>query len=256
MRYSPKKQYDLDELLQKADNGDLDAMGTAACLLTAEYDNEDPAIEERIVRYLQALVEAEKGFACIMLADHYLTGRVVPQSVSRAISLYKKAVSLGCLFGNDSIGYLYFSGNYVPVDYKKALRYFKKGEKKKAPVTLYALGEMYRLGLAVRKSDKKALRFYRQVIDSVNRIGGYDDYYWRACYREACASHYGRGTKGDLLLACFLLERARDHFKIDPDDPFPIRKQEFKTEMEAVYHELGIEDDWFDIEDEEEDEEE
>ena len=142
MRYTPKEEYNLSELLEKADAGDIDAMGTAVCLLTAEYDDgNDPELETRIFRYLQTLVQNREPFANIMLADYYIRGRIVEQDIEKAISLYETAVEQGVQFGNECLGMLHFEGHYVPQDFRKALQYFKKNGKEKSPCTLYALGE-------------------------------------------------------------------------------------------------------------------
>ena len=101
MRYSPNQKYNLAELLGTADAGDLDAMGTAVCLLTAEYDHaDDPELEARIFRYLDTLVQNGESFANIMLADYYVRGRIAEQDIEKALSLYEAAVENGILFGS------------------------------------------------------------------------------------------------------------------------------------------------------------
>ncbi len=233
MHYTPGREYDLDELLNKADSGDLDAIGTAVCLLTAEYDDEDDLVlQERLVRYLQTLVQNGKEFAFVMLADYYLRSCVVKQNVQTAISLYESAAENGERFGNECIGMLYFNGSYVKTDYRKAYRYFRKGRKKKSPCTNYALGEMYRLGLSVRRNARKAYAHY--VKAAYDSLAGYDDYGWKACYRIGVAKHYGIGARKSVAEAYRFLEIAQENYRDDRNDPFPIRKTELLTEWAAV----------------------
>ena len=239
MRYSPNQKYNLAELLGKADAGDLDAMGTAVCLLTAEYDHaDDPELEARIFRYLETLVQNGESFANIMLADYYVRGRIAEQDIEKALSLYEAAVENRILFGNESLGMLYFEGLYVPQDFRKAFQYFKKSGKEKSPCTLYALGELYRLGLYVRQNESKAVHYYREIV--TKKYAECDDYYWRACYRIGCALRHGIGTEQDTNEAYRLLTTAKDRYNKNDHDPFPISENEVFTEWVSVGHEIGL----------------
>lgn len=185
--YTPGKQYNLYELLQKADDGDLEAMKTVVSVLRAEgYTDDDPdgEISERIVTYLRQLAEAENPDEYIMLGDAFLKGDGVRKDPQEAIRWYEKAVEDGVGFGNECIGMMYFEGVDVPADYQKAYEYFTKDDNKKSFCTTYALGEMFRRGLYVTKDDSKACEYYASIVEDDGPYPEMDDYYWRACFRH------------------------------------------------------------------------
>ena len=149
MYYEPDKKYNLFELLQKADEGDMESMSEAVSLLCAEgyigSDNTEPDIVERYISYLEKLAKLGDSTSYIMLGGAYRTGNGVPKDLSVAKRLYERAVEEGISFGNECIGFLFYNGEGVSVDYKKAFEYFTMNENPSI-CTLYALGEMYRLG--------------------------------------------------------------------------------------------------------------
>ena len=108
--YTPGKEYNLYELLQKADNGDLEAMETLVSLLAAEgYTDDDPdgEIAERQALYLRKLAEAGKTFAYIMLGDTYQKGNGAPKDVKESIHWYEQAAENGIRFENECISILF-----------------------------------------------------------------------------------------------------------------------------------------------------
>ena len=177
----------LEELLDKSEAGDAEAMFYAACSI-AMSDLEEGELRNELMRlrfsYLKKLVKT-KGYetTLIMMGDAYANGDGVPQDGEEAIRWYKKAVKKGMAFGNECIGLLYFDGKGVDTDYKKAFKYFTKDRGKKSFCTLYSLGEMYRQGLYVEKDADMAWRYYQEILDNDGPADTIDDYYWRACYR-------------------------------------------------------------------------
>jgi TPR repeat protein len=209
---APKEQYNLYELLQKADSGDLDAMDTAADILFNEgylEDDPDGEIAARLIKYRIRSTLADGPFQYIVLGEMFLNGKGLPQDTKEALRWFKKAVKIGIYFGNECIGMMHFQGNGVPVDYQKAYEYFTKDPVKKSFCTTYALGEMYRLGLYVKQDAKKACELYRSIVEDNDSFSEYDDYYWRACFRLGEATHYGLGTGMDPDKAAELISKAK-----------------------------------------------
>lgn len=244
MYYTPGKEYNLYELLQKADKGDLDAMTTVVSLLAAEgYTDDDPdgEIAERQVRYLRQLAEAGRTFACIMLGDACRTGDGAPKDVKEAIRWYEQAAEGGIRFGNECIGLLYYEGDDIPADYQKAYEYFTKDEGKKSFCTTYALGEMFRKGLYVSQDEEKACEYYESIVYDDGSYPEMDDYYWRACYRLAMAHHYGRGADKDLDTAVELMAKARNLYESRSDDAVKgdISKEEIYQEWMLLNQDAG-----------------
>ena len=242
--YTPGKQYNLYELLQKADDGDLEAMEDAVSVLVAEgYTEDDPdgEIAARQVSYLKSLVDAGRTFACIMLADAYIKGDGVEKDPMEALRLYEKAAERGIRFGNECIGMMYYEGTDIPQDFQKAFEYFTKDEGKKSPCTAYSLGEMYRKGLYVTLDDEKACEYYDLIVNDDGPSPEMDDYYWRACFRLGTAMHYGTGTKkdldgaGELLSNAKTLYESRGEHAVDSD----ISKDELYKEWMLLNQDAG-----------------
>ncbi len=243
MLYSPGKTYNLFEILNKADSGDLDAMETAAVLLTAEYseDDLDGEILARRKKYLEQLVDAGNRNAMVMLADLYQNKDGLEKDIVKAIRLYEKAADCGVAFANEVIGLIYYDGDGVPIDYEKAYEYFTKDDNNKSFCTLYALAEMYRNGLFVPKNEETAAEYYSKIATSTSQYVELDDYYWRACYRLAVAKHYGSGIERDLNGALTLMETAKKLFNkrgknaVTPD----ISKEDFDREWILLNQDAG-----------------
>ena len=160
MFFIPGKQYNLRELLQKAEKGDLDAMETAVILISAEgYTDDDPEgeIAERQVRYLRTLAESGRSFAYIMLGGAYLKGEGTPQNATEAIRWYEKAAESGIHFGNECIGMLYYEGRDIPCDYQKAYEYFTRDEEKSHSARPMHWGRCSGRDFTFRKMKRKPL---------------------------------------------------------------------------------------------------
>ena len=200
------------QALQKADEGDVEAMFTAVSYMAAEgYAGKDaePEINERYMSYLEKLVQAGSTSALIMLGTAFVNGDVTSPNPEEAIRLFSLAAANGESFGNECIGMMYYEGDVVTRDFQKAFEYFTKDESEKSFCTYYALGEMYRLGLYVEKNAETACEYYSKIACSKSKSREIDDYFWRAQYRLACAKHHGNGTAKDLEEALKLIEGAR-----------------------------------------------
>lgn len=242
MHYDPDKKYNLYELIQKADGGDIEAMGTLVAVLAVEgYVEKEPDgdIARRYVSYLQQLADAGEAEAYIMLGDAYKDGKGVQQNRTEAVRLYEKAVENGILFGNECIGMLY----YDDCNYERAFEYLTKDDGSKSPCSYYALGEMFRQGLYVTQNDKKACEYYAEIAEGDISYVEMDDYYWRACYRLGVARHYGRGTERDLYSASELISTAKQLYEErdeNSDSATDITRDELFQEWIQVSRDAGI----------------
>ena len=245
--YAPGDPYNLVDILQKADAGDVRAMVDAVLIMIAEGfvgRDADPDINERYITYLRKLIEAEWSPAYIILGGEYEHGNSVRQDAQEALRLYEKGIEHGHSYGYECIGNMYFKGIVVEKDYKKAFSYFKKVKRSQQNFLLkYALGEMYRLGLYVRKNEKKANQYYSEIVYANGKHDEIDQYFWKSCFRLAKAKHYGNGMEIDLQESLRLLNKIKDDF--DPVNKAhkgwdeEISRDEFLSEWVSVNHELG-----------------
>ena len=242
--YTPGREYNLYEILQKADSGDLDAMEAAVSLLAVEgYTDDDPdgEIAERRFMYLRQLAEAGKRFAYIMLGDACQNGKGTVKDIKEAVRWYELAAKKGSRFGNECLGMLYYEGTDISGDYQKAYEYFTKDEGKKSFCTTYALGEMFRKGLYVSEDAEKACEYYEAIVNDNGLCSEMDDYYWRACYRLAVAYHYGQGTDKDLDRAVELMSKAKNLYESRSKEAVSgdITKEDFYQEWLLLNQDAG-----------------
>ena len=204
--------FDPDETLIKAEEGDMDAKWDLVCYMAFSgiaLKDADPEYQDVYYTNLRDLAEAGNTPAYIMLGDAILEGIGCEQNTEEAIRWYEKAADEGDPFGNELIGEIYFMGKHAPVDYKKAFEFFTRNEGRKSFCTRYHLGEMYRQGLYVEKDPAKACEYYAGIVDDKFKGHELDDYYWRACYRLAVALHSGEGVERDPARARELLQFAK-----------------------------------------------
>ncbi len=242
--YDPEKQYDLKELLNRADAGDLDAMSDLVVLFAVQgYINNsgEQEIRRRYFSYLKILAGHGESWAEIMLGDAYLNGTGTERNPKKALLYYEKAANNGEAFGYECIGMMYYVGECVPRDFQKAFEYFTKVKGSKSFCTYFALGEMYRTGSYVRKDNRTACRYFKKIAYSKDEYAEIDDYYRLACFRLGCAFHYGFGVKRDLNAAIELLKTARRLWKkADDDESELITEEEFLREWAQLHRDAGM----------------
>ena len=238
------ESFNLNELMQKADAGDPEAMFDIVCAVDINglaKDDPQGEIASRRLSYMRQLSQIE-GYEniYITLGDTFYYGKGVEPDAQEAIRWYEKAVAAGIPFGNECIGMMYYAGNGVPVDYEKAFLYFTKNGSDVSFCTLYALGEMYRQGLFVEKDLEAARDYYEEIVYSDSKFKKLDDYYWRACYRLGRAYHYGWGTEEDIDEALALLSNAKRLFDNRSEYAADIAKEEIYNEWNKVNRDAGI----------------
>lgn len=232
MGYYPEHKYDLDSLFRQADNGDTEAMMTAAMLMAAEGVPE--LHSTKYLSYIKKLAEQGNSAGYILLGDAYLQGAGMEQNAEYAIEAYKQAAKHGEIFGFECIGMMYYEGTAIPQDYEKALHYLKKIKGPKSFCSLYTLGEMHRKGLFVTKNYRNACIYYQKIAYSKMTHPEFDDYYWRGCFRLGQAYHYGMGIKKDLNQAKLLISRAFEQYKQRNMDSKDISVSEITQEVSAL----------------------
>ena len=210
MGYNPDMKYDLNELIQQADNADAESMKTAVMVMIADNCWKDHI--SQYIRYMTSLADNGDATGYILLGDAYLHGNGVRQNPQKAIECYNQAAQKGEMFGYECIGMMYYEGTSIPQDYEKAFYYLKKIKGPKSFCSLYTLGEMHRQGFFVTKSYRNACIYYGKVVHSKTHHPELDDYYWRSCFRLGQAYHYGMGVKEDTHKARMLISKATELF--------------------------------------------
>jgi TPR repeat protein len=164
------REYDVNELMEQADDGNLDAMTMLVTLVYATEDKEGlESAEKRCVEYIKKLAKAGDIHGYVWMADALVKGSGVKKNIHKAIEFYQKAAEAGDSFGYECIGEIYYKGEDVPVDYDKAYEYFAKAETPSSN-TLFYLGEMFRLGNHFEKNIDCANKCYRKIIDDAEAL--------------------------------------------------------------------------------------
>lgn len=186
------REYDVNELMEQADDDNLEAM---IMIVTLVYSTKDKvgleSAEKRCIKYIKKLAKAGDIHGYIWMADALVKGRGVKKNVQKAIEFYQKAAEAGDSFGYECIGELYYKGEDIPADYDKAYEYFTRVEIPSSN-TLFYLGEMFRLGLYFEKNIERANKCYRKIIEDAENLQieeAKDMYYDFAV--ERLAGNYG-----------------------------------------------------------------
>lgn len=243
--YKNGKPCNFQKLLEKADAGHIKAMHDfVQTVLYNDLAADDPEdeIAKRQVLFMKKLAKIKAyRYMRIYIGDAYERGCGIPKDINKAIKWFKKAAKGGIKFGNECIGMIYFQGNDLPTDYKKAFKYFTKDNCKKSFCTTYALGEMYRNGWYVEKDPDIAYSYYCDIVykkplydKNGNNLDEIDDYFWRACYRVACAEHYGEGAEIHLGSALENLFKAMQLYEDKTDKGKDITWEEMKKEWKEL----------------------
>lgn len=229
MPFNPEKNYDLYEILCKAEAGDRDAMLEAVNLMAVEgyaEEDEDGDIRKKYVRYLTILADQgcsdpdSRTEARIMLGEVYARGKFVPRDAERALQLYELAAKDGALVAWECIGDMYYLGSGVPQNYKKAHAYYMKAGRSikngsHSLSTWYRLGEMYRQGLGVKQNPDKALECYSKALD--DEPDGFPDDFDMPCLLRYCQLALQGVTeiddKDSMKDIWNTLENIRDYYK-------------------------------------------
>lgn len=159
----------LAEIIQKADNGDVESM----IAFVKDYEIQKASklekdIKERRNNYIEKLVEERIPFAFQELAFEYEE----IGNIKKAIDLLEESVKYGNTFSLEHLGKYYFFGEYVKQDLEKAYKFFNEAiDAEKYSdienvdlcypfVANLFLGEMYRRGMYVKSDIKKASKYY------------------------------------------------------------------------------------------------
>ena len=117
----------------------------------------------------------------------YLKGLVPdePQSETKAIKYFKKAISFDYVYAYNNLGKIYESKK----DYKKAFKYFSFGAEKGESWSCNKVGEYYRLGIIGEVDMAKAFKYYNLATEVPLNILDHWSYYNLAKYFYLNGSH-------------------------------------------------------------------
>ena len=188
---------DMQELIQRAENGDEEAMlMLARGLLSGSGDIEDrnPEVIELGMKYLKSAIKLGNADAMNEMGCMYYCGNLVEQS-------YKKAAAAGSVDAMNNLGYCYYYGRDTAVDMKKAYIYYSQAAFFGNPQAYYKLGDMYMNGYFVKTDEKMGFELYfRAYKMSQNDVDSADgqETYSGACLRLARCLYEGVGVDRNL----------------------------------------------------------
>ncbi len=168
---TPKKDYDLAQLIPKADAGDLQAQYDVLMAAMQAEDDVEQAIKAKLPGYTQSLMDAEEPSGCFYLAQLYENGDGVERDVQKAARLYISSGDRGAAFGYEYAGLLYYYGDGIEQDHAKAFELISKGDRKSLqPEPLFALAEMLRQGLGTQQDAEQANTLYWAFLAQYNEL--------------------------------------------------------------------------------------
>lgn len=201
-----------DELIDLANNGDVEAMDTLGAAYEDGEDDEDFGIlgiekdlEEAVKWYRKA---AEQGYAPAQdsLGDCHHFGHGVDVDYVEAVKWYRKAAEQGYRFAQFSLGMCYHFGHGVDEDDIEAVKWYRKAAEQGFDYAQFWLGKCYYFGYGVDIDYIEAVKWYRkaaeQGLDSAQDSLG-------DCY------YYGRGVDEDKVKAVKWYRKAAEQGNAD-----------------------------------------
>jgi len=230
----------IHELLEIADSGDdNDAKSWAVYRLEDMMDGEEePDINERILRYLNELIDSGELNNYILLADKYRRGSGVPKDINKCIELLNLAISKDVEHASEDLGKMYYEGEGVPQSYEKALELFDS-EPDPMVTTRYYTAEIYRLGLTGEIDLEYSKDLYEGIVYDPIEYAKLDDCYPRACFRLAQILQDSEDEE-DIKEAYRLLQYSMKKLlnRAPTDVPTGISEEEFKDTYRVVAEKL------------------
>ena len=125
----------VDELIDLANNGDVEAMDLLGMAYEAGEDNEYVGISG-----------IEKDYV-------------------KAVKWYRKAAEQGCEFGQNSLGDCYYYGRGVDEDNVEAVKWYRKAAEQGFSLAQFSLGKCYYYGYGVDEDKVKAVKWYQKAAE-------------------------------------------------------------------------------------------
>ncbi len=200
------ENFDMQALMEQAENGDAEAMLTVAQGIFGGFkrvdkENHDPDMIALAMKYLKRAIKLGNADAMNIMGCLYYTGDFVEQDYKKAISWYKKAAAAGHVTAMCNLGYCYYYGRDTAVDMKKAYLWYSKAAVFGDHQSLYKLGDMFLNGYFVPKDENAAfalfLRAYKLSQEEVDDEYG-QEIYSGACLRVARCLYEGIGVPKNL----------------------------------------------------------
>ena len=196
---------DVQELIQRAEGGDEEAMLTLARGLLAgsgNIEDRNPEVIELGMKYLKKAIKLGNANAMNEMGCMYYCGTLLEQSYKKAVTWYKKAAAAGSIDAMNNLGYCYYYGRDTAVDMKKAYMYYSQAALFGNAQAYYKLGDMYMNGYFVKKDEKMGFELYFRAykMSQEDANSSYDDQetYSGACLRLARCLYEGTGVEKNL----------------------------------------------------------
>lgn len=237
------KTMPIHKLIEIADSGDDDlakswAIYRLECMME---DKEEPDINERILRYLNELIDSGHHNCYLQLADKYRHGSGVLKDINKTVELVELAVEKGAEHACEFLGQMYYKGEGVPQSYTKAMELFEREDEDTDLMvgTRYSMAEIYRLGLTGVKDLDKAWDLYEDIVYDPIEYAKLDDCYSRACFRLAQILQKSEDEE-DIQEAYRLLQYSMKKLlnRAPTDVPTGISEEEFKDTYRVVAEKL------------------
>ena len=157
-------------------------------------------VNEKFIKRYEKRMDLNDAMAIYCIGNFYVQGHYgLPQNTAKALELWHRAGTLGCVHAYYKIGYAYRNGEGVEVDEKKATYYFELAAMRGNPYARHSLGDyegrarnynralkhwiiavkggnlrslkavkvLYKYGHATKDNYAEALRSYQEYIDEI-----------------------------------------------------------------------------------------
>lgn len=115
------------------------------------------------VFFLKKAAAKGDGWSQNNLANYYLLGTGVDQSVSTAMDLYLRAAGNSVMSAYLNLGQIYYEGKYVERNDQESAIWFLAAANTGDPTGEYRLGLMYYDGIGIEKDHDKALFYLKSA---------------------------------------------------------------------------------------------
>ena len=159
----PPENKELQELIEKAEQGEVDAQNNLGTM----YANGEgvPQDYKEAMKWYRLAAEQGDAFAQYALGDMYANGQGVSQDEGEAVKWYRMAAEQGDAFAQCALGVMYADGRGVSQDEGEAMKWFRMAAEQGDAFAQYALGDMYADGRGVSQDEGEAVKWYRAAAE-------------------------------------------------------------------------------------------
>ncbi len=192
--------FTLQEIMQFADSGDVNAMVAAVQQFVWEMDidlSADPELKDKLIDYTMKAIDAGNAEAMNQLGSMYAEGKLVKKDPAESFRWYKEASEHGDALGTSNLGFCYLYGKGTEVDYEKAFKTFSKAAVLGIGDAIVRLGDMYLNGYYIGQDKATAWSLYNQAAAMAS--GHLDDLGMQQVYSDALLRLGNCYFKGDAV---------------------------------------------------------